>query len=108
MKIVRQGQDSASDFSVVRAARRANTVQLQLRVEGGRLVAQATGVWPILEFEKGKATPLLATSNHEFTADVEDHTRIAFTRDGAGKVTGLTLNPGPWEQQSALLAPGSD
>ncbi|WP_244567596.1 S41 family peptidase [Bradyrhizobium erythrophlei] len=106
MKIVHKGQDSASDLSVVRAARRVNAVQLQVRVEQGKLVAEATGAWPILEFEEGKATPLVATSSNEFTVDDEDHTRIAFVRDAAGKVSGLILNPGPWEQKAAMIAPG--
>jgi CubicO group peptidase (beta-lactamase class C family) len=105
MKIVHKGQDSASDLSVVRAARRVNAVQLQVRVEQGKLVAEATGAWPILEFEKGKATPLVAISSSEFTVDDEDHTRIAFVRDAAGKVSGLILNPGPWEQKAAMIAP---
>lgn len=105
MKIVHKRQDSASDLSVVRAARRVDAVQLQVRVEQGKLVAEATGAWPILEFGKGKATPLVATSSHEFIDD-EDHTRIAFVRDAAGKVSGLILNPGPWEQKAAMIAPG--
>jgi CubicO group peptidase (beta-lactamase class C family) len=106
MKIVHRGQDGASDLSVVRAARRVNTVQLRLRVEQGRLVAEAAGAWPILEFENGKATPLVATSGNEFSVDDDDHTRIAFVRDVAGKVSGLILNPGPWEQKAAVIAPG--
>jgi CubicO group peptidase (beta-lactamase class C family) len=106
MKIVHKGQDSASDLSVVRADRRFNAVQLQVRVEQGKLVAEATGAWPILEFEQGKATPLVATSSNEFTVDDEDHTRIAFVRDAAGKVSGLILNPGPWEMKAAAIAPG--
>lgn len=105
MKIVHKGRDSASDVSVVRADRRGSAVRLQVRVEQGKLVAEATGVWPILAFEKGKATPLAATSADEFTVDDEDHTRIAFVRDTAGKVSGLTLNPGPWEQKAAMIAP---
>ena len=106
MKIVHKGQDSASVLSVVRAARRVNAVQLQVRAEQGKLVAEATGAWPILEFQEGKATPLLATSSNEFTVDDEDHTRIAFVRDTAGKISGLILNPGPWEQKAAMIAPG--
>jgi CubicO group peptidase (beta-lactamase class C family) len=106
MKIVHKGQDSASHLSVVRAARRVDAVQLQVRVEQGKLVAEATGAWPILEFEQGKATPLVATSSNEFSVDDEDHTRIAFVRDGAGNVSGLILNPGPWEQKATMLAPG--
>jgi hypothetical protein len=45
-----------------------------------------------------QAMPLVATSSNEFTGDDEDHTRIAFVRNAAGKVSGLILNPGPWEQ----------
>ena len=106
MKIVHKGQDSASDLSVVRA-RRVDAVRLQVRVAQGKLVAEATGAWPILEFEEGKATPLVATSSNEFIVNDEDHTRIAFVRDAAGKVSGLILNPGPWEQKAAMIAPGS-
>jgi CubicO group peptidase (beta-lactamase class C family) len=106
LKIVHKGQDSASVLSVVRAARRVNAVQLQLRVEQGKLAAEATGAWPILEFEKGKATPLVATSSNEFTVDDEDHTRIAFVRGAAGKISGLILNPGPDELKAAMIAPG--
>jgi CubicO group peptidase (beta-lactamase class C family) len=105
MKIVHKGQDSASDLSVVRAARRVNAVELRVRVEQGQLVAEATGAWPILEFAQGKATPLVAASANEFTVDDEDHTRIAFVRDTAGKVSGLILNPGPWEQRAVMIAP---
>ncbi|MGJ4943665.1 serine hydrolase [Bradyrhizobium sp. HKCCYLS1011] len=105
MKIVHKGQDSASDLSVVRAARRANAVQLQLRVEQSRLVAEATGAWPIFEFEKDKVTPLAATSSSEFIADDDDHTRIAFVRDAAGEVSGLILNPGPEQLTAAMITP---
>jgi hypothetical protein len=105
MKIVHKARDSASEVSIVRADRRSNAVRLQLRVEQGKLVAEATGVWPILEFEKGKATPSLAASADEFTVDDEDHARIALVRDTAGKVAGLILNPGPSEQKAAKIAP---
>jgi hypothetical protein len=104
MKIVHRGQDKPTELHVVRAARRANTVELQIRVDQGKLVAEATGSWPILEFEKGKATPLVATSAGEFTVDDEDHTRISFARDATGKVSGLILNPGPREQKAAMIA----
>jgi CubicO group peptidase (beta-lactamase class C family) len=105
MKIVHKGQDSASDLSVAGAVRGFNTVQLQIRLEQGQLVAEAVGTWPILEFEKSKPTPLVATSDNELIVDDEDHTRIAFVRAAAGKVSGLILNPGPWEQKAALISP---
>ena len=59
----------------------------------------------IVEFESGKATPLLATSSNEFTVDDEDRTRLAFVRDAVGKVSGLVLNPGPLELKAAMIAP---
>jgi CubicO group peptidase (beta-lactamase class C family) len=102
MRIVHKGQDGASDLSV-RAVRRVTEVLLQVRVGQGGLVAEATGAWPILEFEKGKATPLVATSSNEFTVDDEDHTRIAFVRDSAGKVSSVVLNPGRWEQRGVRV-----
>jgi len=103
MKIVHKGKDSTSDLSVVRADRRVNAVRLQVRVEQGKLVAEATGAWPILEFEKGKATPIVAISGDEFRVDGGDHSRIAFVRDSAGKVSGVVLNPGRWEQRGVTL-----
>jgi C-terminal processing protease CtpA/Prc len=106
MKIVHNGHDTASDLSVVRGDRRVNAVRLQIRIAQGKLVAEATGAWPILEFEQGKATPLVAASGDEFSVDDEDHTRIALVRDAAGKVSGLILNPGPWEQKAAMIALG--
>jgi CubicO group peptidase (beta-lactamase class C family) len=106
MKLVPKGQHSARDLSVERAARRVNAVQLQVRLEQGKLVAEATGAWPILEFEAGKATPLVPTSSNEFTADDEDHTRIAFVKEAAGAVSGLVLNPGRWEQKAVLISSG--
>ena len=101
-----EGTARAGDIAVEGATRRANSVLLQLRVEQGKLIAEATGAWPILEFEKGNATPIVATSSNGFTVDDEDHTRIAFVRDAAGKVSGLILNPGPWEQHAAKSALG--
>jgi hypothetical protein len=66
-------------------------------------VIEATGPWPVLDFEKGRPVTLQALSNHEFYVDGGDHTRIAFVRNPAGKVSGAVLNPGPWEQQGAKL-----
>ena len=48
--------------------------------------------------------PSCGTSADEFTVEDEDHTRIAFVRDTAGKVSGLILNPGPFEQKAAMIA----
>ena len=63
----------------------------------------ATGPWSVFQFEKGKPVPLKATSATEFRADGADHTRLAFVSDAAGKVSGLILNPGPWEIRAAKI-----
>ena len=103
MKIVHKGRDSTSDLRVLRAVRRVDAVRLQVRVEQGTLVAEATGAWPILEFEKGKPVPMVAVSADEFRVDSSDHSRIAFVRDASGKVSGAVLNPGRWEQRGARV-----
>jgi hypothetical protein len=36
-------------------------------------------------------------SSNEFVVDGGERTRMAFLQEGAGKPTGLVLNPGPWQ-----------
>jgi hypothetical protein len=66
-------------------------------------VIEATGPWPVLEFEKGKPVTVAELSNNEFYVEGGDHTRIAFRRDSTGKVVGMALNPGPWEQEGVRI-----
>jgi hypothetical protein len=42
-------------------------------------------------------------SDHEFSVEAADHTRIAFVRDAAGKIAGAVLNPGPLQQAGAKI-----
>jgi hypothetical protein len=72
-------------------------VELEVRIEAGKLVATATGRWPVLDFEISKPMPLAPASGEEFYVDGGDHTRLAFTKDPQGKVSGAVLNPGPWQ-----------
>jgi hypothetical protein len=78
-------------------------VELQVKIDAGNLVAEATGPWPILEFEKGKPVRLKAISESEFHVDNGDHTRITFVRDSNGKVASAVLNAGPLEQRGRLV-----
>jgi hypothetical protein len=71
--------------------------QLEVQMEAGRLVIEATGSWPVLDFEIGKAIAVRPISVVEFYVDGGDHTRIAFIGDRSGKITGAILNPGPRE-----------
>jgi hypothetical protein len=75
---------------------------LQVRVADGNLVVEATGGWSMLDFDKGRPTSVAVLSRDEFYVESGDHTRLAFSRDAAGKVNGVVLNPGPWEQRGAL------
>jgi hypothetical protein len=100
LKIARQ--DNSIEVTVTRAPIYPG-VKLQIQIDAGKLVVEATGPWPLLDFEKGKPVALTAMSDNEFYVDSGDHTRLAFTRDTAGKVSGAVLNPGPWEQKGVLI-----
>jgi PDZ domain/Beta-lactamase len=102
LKIIRQKQTDPLIVAFAREAVPLHSVQLQVRVADGKLVVEATGGWSILDFDKGQRTPVAVLSRDEFYVASGDHTRIAFLRDGAGKVNGAVLNPGPWEQRGAL------
>jgi CubicO group peptidase (beta-lactamase class C family) len=102
LKITRQGQNDPLVVAFAREAVPLHRVQLQIGVADGKLVVKATGGWSILDFDKGQPTSVAARSTDEFYVERGDHTRIAFMRDAAGKVTGAVLNPGPWEQRGAL------
>jgi hypothetical protein len=46
---------------------------------------------------------MTATSDTEFRHEGGDHTRLAFVRDQAGKVSGVVLDPGPWEIRATKI-----
>ena len=70
--------------------------ELTIRLADGKLLAEATGAWPVLEIEKGRSVALRPLSGTEFSVDSSEHTRLAFLDDQAGKVSGVALNPGPF------------
>jgi CubicO group peptidase (beta-lactamase class C family) len=102
LKIIRATQSDPLVVAFAREAVPEHSVALQVRVADGKLVVEATGGWSILDFDKGRPTPVAVRSKDEFHVESGDRTRIAFTRDAAGKVNGAVLNPGPWEQRGAL------
>jgi CubicO group peptidase (beta-lactamase class C family) len=103
LKILREGDGGAIDIAVTRAVIHVAAVELKVGIDAGKLVIEATGFWPVLDFEKGKPLELKALSGNEFYVDGADHTRIAFVRNSAGKVTGAVLDPGPWQQEGVKL-----
>jgi CubicO group peptidase (beta-lactamase class C family) len=103
LKIIRATQNDLIVIAFTREAVPSHSVELRVRAVDGELVVEASGGWSILDFDRGQATPVTILSNDEFYVENGDHTRIAFTRDAAGKVNGAVLNPGPWEQRGALI-----
>ena len=103
LKIIRATQSDPLVVAFAREAVPEHSVALQVRVAEGKLIVEATGGWSILDFDKGRPTPVAVRSKDEFHVESGDRTRIAFTRDAAGKVNGAVLNPGPWEQRGALV-----
>jgi CubicO group peptidase (beta-lactamase class C family) len=103
LKISRYGEDKPIDVTIVREAVRVPGARIEVRVEDGKLMVAATGRWAVLDFEKDKPVPLTATSDTEFRYEGGDHTRLAFVRDEHGKVSGVVLNPGPWEIRATRL-----
>ena len=97
LKISRAGQESPIEATLTRVPVYVPGVELEVRVDGGKLIAEAIGRWPVLDFEKGKSVTLMPASESEFFVDGGDHTRIAFARDAEGKISRTVLNPGPWQ-----------
>jgi CubicO group peptidase (beta-lactamase class C family) len=103
LQVLRDGQVDPVQIAVTRAPIYVPGVELQVRADSGKLTVEATGPWPVLDFEKGKPVALTAISNSEFQVDDRDHTRITFVKDALGKVAGAILNPGPWEQRGVRV-----
>ena len=79
---------------------------LAARVAAGRgrgLSVETIGGRRIFDFEGSKPATLIPLSNNEFYVDGRFATRLVFTRDRAGKVTGSILNPGRWEQAGVKI-----
>jgi CubicO group peptidase (beta-lactamase class C family) len=95
LRISRKDQDNPIDVSIARKSIQPSGAQLEARIEDGRLVINAPGPWPILDFDSRKPIALQPISDSEFYVDGGDNARIEFITDQSGNVTGAILNPGP-------------
>jgi hypothetical protein len=102
LTIVRNGGDQPVDIAVVREPIGLRAL-LRVRAESGSLSVEAIGGRRVFDFDRFRPTPVLPLSNTEFYADARSATRIAFTVDAAGKVSGAVLNPGRWEQKGVKV-----
>jgi CubicO group peptidase (beta-lactamase class C family) len=103
LKISRSEQDNPIEVTLKRVPIYIPGVELEVWIDDRKLLAEATGRWPILDFETGKPVALAPASESEFHVDGGDRSRIAFTRDGEGKVSGAVLNPGPWQLKGVRI-----
>jgi L-aminopeptidase/D-esterase-like protein len=101
LTIVHNGQDQPVEVPVVREMV-SPRVQLRVRLESGSLSIEAVGR-RLFGFAGSTPTPVIPLSDTEFYADGRSATRIAFTVDAAGKVSGAVLNPGRWEQKGVKI-----
>lgn len=102
LTVVRNGQDQPVDIAVVREPIGLRAM-LRVKAESGNLSVEAIGGRRVFDFDRFKPAPVLPLSDTEFYADGRSATRIAFTLDATGKVSGAVLNPGRWEQKGVKI-----
>jgi CubicO group peptidase (beta-lactamase class C family) len=97
LNILHSSQNTPNEITLTRTPLRSREVELRVHVDNGILFADSVGAWPVLDFEKGRPIRMEPISNSDFYVDGGEHTRLAFIRDSAGKVSEAILNPGSWE-----------
>lgn len=76
---------------------------ITIGADNGKLSATLWGV-TFFDLRKDQQTALLPLSVTDFYCDGRYHTRISFTVDASGKVTGAIVNPGRWQQAGTRTA----
>ncbi len=102
LTVVRSGVDQPIDIAVVREPIGLRAL-LRVKAESENLSVEAIGGRRVFDFDRSKPTPVLPLSDTEFYAETRSATRIAFTLDASGKVSGAVLNPGRWEQKGVKI-----
>jgi CubicO group peptidase (beta-lactamase class C family) len=97
LEIRRPGVEGSQRIVAVRQLIYRRDVEVDIRVTDGGLVAEADGLWPILDLDLGKPIRLSPMVSDEFRASGDDHTRLRFVRDANGKISGAILDPGSAE-----------
>jgi CubicO group peptidase (beta-lactamase class C family) len=97
LEVRRPGVEGSTRIVAVREIIHRRDVEVDVRVADDGLIAEADGLWPILDFDLGQPTPLSPSASDEFKAPGDDHTRLRFLRDANGRISGAILDPGPDE-----------
>jgi hypothetical protein len=89
--------DAFRAASTAASDREAQNELLSALRADGQLSASLSkfGFFDLHKGDKSKLTPL---SDTDFYIAGRYQTRLSFTRDSSGQVTGAVVNPGPWEQ----------
>ena len=99
---IRKGEVGPTAIAVIREPIRMHAL-LQVRADGSHLTVEAIGGRQVYEFQRSKPSPVMPLSETEFYVDGRYHTRIAFTRNTAGKVSNAVPNPERWEQKGKRI-----
>ena len=83
------------EVTVVRELIRLPGARLKVQVVDGGRVGRGGRHLVGARLREGQAGVAEGPSPTEFQLEAGEHPRIAFTSDGAGKITGAILNPGP-------------
>jgi L-aminopeptidase/D-esterase-like protein len=71
--------------------------KIRITVENGRLMAVSLSQ-SFFDLRRNQPVALRALSDGAFYADGRYRTRITFTRNLVGRISGATINPGRWQQ----------
>ncbi len=102
LAVSRKDQGDPARITVVRGPVRLRSL-LKVQVQEGGLTVEAVGGQRVYEFQNAKPTAVIPLSNAEFFVEGRYYTRIAFTTDRTGRVSGAVLNPGRWEQEGVKV-----
>jgi CubicO group peptidase (beta-lactamase class C family) len=103
LEVHRAGAEEPNRFVVTRDLIQPRGVDVNVRVGANGLIAEATGLWPILDFDLSKSIPLTLIAKDEFGASGDDQTHIQFFRDAEGKIVGAIVDPGPDELRGVRI-----
>ena len=103
LEVRRVGAEGPNRILVVRGLIQPRGVDVAVRLGTDGLIAEANGLWPILDFDLGKPVPLAPIAKDEFRASGDDQTHIQFVRDAEGKIVGAILDPGPDELRGVRI-----
>jgi CubicO group peptidase (beta-lactamase class C family) len=103
LDVRRAGAEGSNRIVVVRGLIQPQGVDVDIRLGADGLIAEANGLWPILDFDLDKPVSLAPIATDEFRASGDDQTHIQFVRDAEGKIVGAILDPGPDELRGVRI-----